>query len=54
MCSVQEFIANNLTDEEVGRVLGADMLIYQVCNCLTTLPSFLSLIQMLSTGLMID
>jgi len=27
--SKKEFIANNLTDEEVGRVLGADMLIYQ-------------------------
>jgi len=27
--SKKEFIANNLTEEEVGRVLGADLLIYQ-------------------------
>lgn len=26
----KEFVANNLTEEEVGKVLGADALIYQV------------------------
>ena len=29
----KEFVANNLTEEEVGKVLGADSLIYQVRVC---------------------